>query len=477
MDYELLEELEELMENGQYQEAINKINSLDDDEMTTQFYLLLAHAYSCLEQNKTAVNILKDIADDVEDDDILYHFELASCYYGMHKYNSAIKEAQKCLDIDDEFVDAWILLCYIYMDKDDDENFEYASNKAKEIDADAWETFFGADDSDDDIPRYSEEELKCIFNHIEKYFGKIEHTLICTLPMKMSVITEVIEPTEEKNYYTLVTVGIGAYKENVPKEVECLKLNRVELVSYLPPDWDIDSLDRNYTWVNNYMCMLGNMAYYEDTWLGFGHTISNGTPFAPNTKFNGVILDNLHNVDQHATECELPNGDIVTFYQFTPLYEEEMMYKIKNDWGYLLARLYKTEGEKYIGIININRPNVCADMKEKNWAIPRSSIENVLEWNGADGCFATDRIMVDHKKVGYMYREKPDNEYDSGWRFLAGDESQEYMDNPENVGIFSLNTLCNYDIDITDYLEYPVGSAFYRNKKGEFVQDKNFRKG
>ena len=476
MDYELLGELEELVENEKYQEAINIINNLDDDEMNLQIAVILAHAYTCLNQYSSAVNVLKDFEDEADDDDLLYHFELANCYYGMHKYQTAIEEAEKCLEIDSQFVDAWILLCYIYMDKNDDKKFEYASKKAREFDADAWEMFFGDDSSEDDIPVYTEEEFGCIYNHIEKYFGEIDRMLECTVPMKMAVVTAVVNPTKEKNYYKLITVGIGSYKESVPKEVECLKLNRVELVSYLPPDWDIDSTDKNYTWVNNYMCMLGNMTYYEDTWLGFGHTISNGTPFAQNTDFNGVILDNLHDIDLHASECELPNGDIVTFYQFIPLYEEEMMYKIKNDWGYLLDRLQRTGNGNYIGIIDINRPNVCADMKEKKWAVPRSSIEQVLEWNGGDGCFATDRIMVDNKKVGYMYREKPDNEYDSGWRFLAGDESQEYMDNPENVGIFSLNTLCNYDIDITDYLEYPVGTAFYRNKDGKFVQDKNFHK-
>ena len=34
---------------------------------------------------------------------------------------------------------------------------------------------------------------------------------------------------------------------------------------------------------------------------------------------------------------------------------------------------------------------------------------------------------------------------DSGWRFLAGSEDDEYTDNPENIGIFDLNTICNYD--------------------------------
>ena len=54
------------------------------------------------------------------------------------------------------------------------------------------------------------------------------------------------------------------------------------------------------------------------------------------------------------------------------------------------------------------------------------------DWETSDGCIATDRITVDGMPVGYMYREKPKEgawfeEYDSGWRFTAGDESDEYM--------------------------------------------------
>ena len=61
---------------------------------------------------------------------------------------------------------------------------------------------------------------------------------------------------------------------------------------------------------------------------------------------------------------------------------------------------------------------------------------------------ATNRITVEGCKVGYCYREKPDGDWDSGWRFTAGDESEEYMDDPNNAGIYKLNTICNDDPDI-----------------------------
>lgn len=98
--------------------------------------------------------------------------------------------------------------------------------------------------------------------------------------------------------------------------------------------------------------------------------------------------------------------------------------------------------------------------------LSRKKIKRVYVPNGADGCFATNRITVEGKKVGYMYREVPDvgsDLPDSGWRFFAGDETEEYTDNPDNINIFSLNTICNYDSDIIPYLDAPYGSAFVRD--------------
>ena len=77
------------------------------------------------------------------------------------------------------------------------------------------------------------------------------------------------------------------------------------------------------------------------------------------------------------------------------------------------------------------------------------------------GCFASNKITVDGERVGYAYREEPDVNFpeDSGWRFLAGSEDDEYTDNPENIGIFDLNTICNYDERIIPLLEKPVGTV------------------
>lgn len=81
---------------------------------------------------------------------------------------------------------------------------------------------------------------------------------------------------------------------------------------------------------------------------------------------------------------------------------------------------------------------------------------------GRGGCLSTDRIVVDGRPVGYMYREAPNNELDSGWRFFAGDEDAGYMANSQRHGVYDVNTIVNYDPDILPFLDAAVGSRFER---------------
>ena len=89
---------------------------------------------------------------------------------------------------------------------------------------------------------------------------------------------------------------------------------------------------------------------------------------------------------------------------------------------------------------------------------------------GRGGAIASDRITVDGRLVGYMYRTKPHNSQDSGWAFLAGDESREYMDDPRNHNIYDVNTIANYDPAIIPLLDAPIGTAYIRTASG-LVQD------
>ena len=97
---------------------------------------------------------------------------------------------------------------------------------------------------------------------------------------------------------------------------------------------------------------------------------------------------------------------------------------------------------------------------EKKFRMPRDQIRQLIPNMG--GCYATDRILVDGLKVGYMFRELPDQAVLSGWTFMSGDETQEYAENADNWAIYDVNTICNYDPAIIPYLNEVYGSAFGR---------------
>ena len=111
--------------------------------------------------------------------------------------------------------------------------------------------------------------------------------------------------------------------------------------------------------------------------------------------------------------------------------------------------------------------------KEKNDFI-KIKIEKLIDWDepNGEGCIVSDKITKDGFKVGYMYRETPDEgRPDSGWRFMAGNEDDEYNNNPSNHHIFAINTICNYDKDIIPYLKSKVGSVYIRINNKDFEID------
>jgi hypothetical protein len=105
----------------------------------------------------------------------------------------------------------------------------------------------------------------------------------------------------------------------------------------------------------------------------------------------------------------------------------------------------------------------------KRFRLSASDILPLAEGRGAG--IASDHITVDGRPVGFMYRQAPDDPHDSGWRFLSGAESQEYLDQSENFALYDVNTIANYDPAIVDYLDAPVGCAFGRNEHGDFVEE------
>jgi len=104
-------------------------------------------------------------------------------------------------------------------------------------------------------------------------------------------------------------------------------------------------------------------------------------------------------------------------------------------------------------------------LMSKQYRLTADQIKPLAEGHG--GCIATDMITVDGYPVRFMYREAPDNDVDSGWRFMSGFEDDTYMDAPANHAVYDVNTIANYDPSIIPFLDAPEGSAFEKAPESE----------
>ena len=207
------------------------------------------------------------------------------------------------------------------------------------------------DDPDDEAPEdeetgvpevYTEEEMEAVEGHIDQYFGNVENVFHEIVSPDIHVDICIVPPTEERDYYTLVTMGMGAHRMNVPAELAEYKLERAELAIALPADWKLDQesmKDEKWYWPIRLLKSLARLPINCDSWLGHGHTVENREPFADNTKLCTATLIGPQDAEGGSEVCTLPGGEEVNFYQVIPLYADELDYKLEHGADALLNKM------------------------------------------------------------------------------------------------------------------------------------------
>ncbi len=219
----------------------------------------------------------------------------------------------------------------------------------------SWASSDGYPDDDDDpdgeapedeetgVPEvYTEEEMEAVEGHIQQYFGKFENVFHELSSPDIHVDICVVPPSEERDYYTLITMGMGAHRMNVPEELAEYKLERAELAIALPGNWKLkreDLKNERWYWPIRLLKTLARLPIASDTWLGFGHTMDNEEDFAKGTKLCAAILTGPQGTEDGSEVCILPSGEEVNFYQVIPLYREELEYKMEHDADALLDKM------------------------------------------------------------------------------------------------------------------------------------------
>jgi hypothetical protein len=109
-----------------------------------------------------------------------------------------------------------------------------------------------------------------------------------------------------------------------------------EVVAILPAGWPLvgPALDdeRNY-WPVRMVKQLARYPHEHETWLGYGHSLSDGegpsAPFAPNTRLNAVILLPPLSLPRRFHILQGPDQREISFWAAVPLYQEELELKLR----------------------------------------------------------------------------------------------------------------------------------------------------
>ena len=197
--------------------------------------------------------------------------------------------------------------------------------------------------------RYTENERIEIIKFIEENFGKVEEIYEVGYG-NFSLDVAQINPTKEKPYYTIITLGMGEHKMYNQNNENFSSF--AELMISLPPDWSLD--DKNYTWAIDELMHLAYIPFTYFFAYEWGHLENNFDPFSSNTKLSAVTLLYPEMKKENSGLLKLENRNL-QFYQIVPLYDEEYTFALKNGMKNLLL----LDVEKKISfVIDMSREKV-----------------------------------------------------------------------------------------------------------------------
>ena len=79
-------------------------------------------------------------------------------------------------------------------------------------------------------------------------------------------------------------------------------------------------------------------------------------------------------------------------------------------------------------------------------------------------------------KIGYGMRDEPTNDRDSGWYFCVGDETDDYVNDPQNLELWAVNSALLYDPALSEFITAPYGTAIVRVSSDKFEPDEPGKK-
>ena len=158
---------------------------------------------------------------------------------------------------------------------------------------------------------------------------------------------------------------------------------------------------------------------------------------------------------------------------------------VENENGWSAERMWveitHREGDCFKGNLD-NDPNYIPDLTAGDVIefginhIIQTDIEdeepNIVE-KYSTRCFATSAVLYDGQSVEIMYREEPTEEQDnySGWTFINGHETEEYLDNGDNWHYVSLGAVLNRCDRFVHLLDAPYDTQYTWNQSTQTYEE------
>jgi len=205
------------------------------------------------------------------------------------------------------------------------------------------------------------EEIKA---HIEEYLGKIRSGFQEKWGDRSSPDVLFVRASLEQPYHIFVTCGVSDDPMNVPEEMA--EYSRAELVIALPQSWSLgvrSIKDEENNWPMRWLKRVGRLPQDQKTWIGKGHTFSNGDPWQPiaDTNFAGGLTLSPFGLPPEFFQLQTQQGEIITFYYLFPLYREEMDFKLRKG-SEALEKLFHKQNIDFV--LDLARINVA---RKKSW--------------------------------------------------------------------------------------------------------------
>ena len=94
--------------------------------------------------------------------------------------------------------------------------------------------------------------------------------------------------------------------------------------------------------------------------------------------------------------------------------------------------------------------------------------EKTIKSHNLGGCMITKSLYEKTSNLRWIFREKPVNPVDNGWRAIGDTDTQEYINKTENNVIVDFDVLVEIEPAVLSIYNLPIGSDLEFIKEGMY---------